>query len=662
MSTMEGKTVNGYTLKSPLGKGGMAEVWLAENELGMQAAVKILSDELSRNEQMQERFLNEAKVMVKLDHPNIRKVYGYGKIDGRPCIIMEYLDGNDLKARLKRGQRFTDQELQKWWNQLVDALNYTHAQNIVHRDIKPSNIFIDRKGDVKLLDFGIAKVTDTTTGTQTGSTLGTRIYMSPEQVKDPKRVGTKSDVYSLAVSFVHLLTGKAPYDSTTSSDYDIQVSIVTKPIDLSPLPQAWQGFLAPYLEKDPEKRPDLRPFEVVPLPAAVDESTLADDSPSMTPTPVNNPSAKTPHSGLDPLSPALIDKSTSKKSLWIALAAVTVVVALLALFLKPNQEPVPVDFDTQAYEACQTVADYRTYMHDYGCNALHYADAKAFVEQYVIDSVAQQQAEAEQKAQTEAEKKEDAAFKECTTVASCETYLKTYPKGKYVKEVKNKKAELEEQVRQETEAKTKAEAEKAEEAAYKKCTTIAACNAYLNKYPNGMHRKEVLNKKENLRASLKSVLPSNSRPDLVYFFSKDSNVLNNNSNTRAEDAMLKELIESYNIKGFRIAGWSSPEYGIEGLDISAGYARAVEKHIKDILTKTGMNVDDYEYKVEGYGGDLQYFIEKIESSGIDDKQQIIRTIMISGEKERTLKELFIEYPELENRICPIIRRAEVYVY
>ena len=347
MSAMEGKTVNGYTLKSPLGKGGMAEVWLAENEIGMQAAVKILSDELSRNEQMQDRFLNEAKVMVKLDHPNIRKVYGYGKIDGRPCIIMEYLDGNDLKARLKRGQRFTDEELQKWWNQLVDALNYTHAQNVVHRDIKPSNIFIDRKGNVKLLDFGIAKVADTTSGTLTGSTLGTRIYMSPEQVRDPKRVGTKSDVYSLAVSFVHLLTGKAPYDSTTSSDYDIQVSIVTKPIDLSPLPQAWQGFLAPYLEKDPEKRPELRPFEAVPLPEKpetpqrddVDEGTVVDNMKKPEPKPVAKPTPKPQPQPVEVKTPEPTVKPKSKKGLWIGLGlAAAAIVALIAIIATPKSQ------------------------------------------------------------------------------------------------------------------------------------------------------------------------------------------------------------------------------------------------------------------------------------------------------------------------------------
>ena len=95
---MQGKTINGFELKRPLGVGGMAEVWYAENEIGKPAAVKLLNEDLSHNAQIVERFRNEAVVMVKLDHPYIRQVYGYGTIDERPCIIMEYLDGDDLKA------------------------------------------------------------------------------------------------------------------------------------------------------------------------------------------------------------------------------------------------------------------------------------------------------------------------------------------------------------------------------------------------------------------------------------------------------------------------------------------------------------------------------------------------------------------------------------
>lgn len=255
---MQGKIVNGYTLQQPLGVGGMAEVWLAENKIGKKAAVKVLLSKLCDDTNITSRFFTEAKIMVDLDHHNIRQVYDYSDIEGRPCIIMEYLEGEDLKSRLKRGQKFTKEELEKWWNQLVDALNYTHKKGIVHRDVKPGNIFVDNKGDVKLLDFGIAKVRESITTSLTGQKLGTLMYMSPEQIKDSKHIDYHTDIYSMAVTFFHLITGRKPYDSDASSDFEISEQIVYKPLDLSGLSQSWSSFLEPYLNKNPQERPDLK--------------------------------------------------------------------------------------------------------------------------------------------------------------------------------------------------------------------------------------------------------------------------------------------------------------------------------------------------------------------------------------------------------------------
>lgn len=258
---MQGKIINGYTLQDILGVGGMAEVWSAENRIGKKAAIKILLPKFCDDEAVTSRFITEAQVMVVLEHHNIRQVYDVGEIDGRPCIIMEYLDGEDLKTKLQHGHKITAKELENWWNQLVDALNYTHhTKGIVHRDLKPANIFVDKNGTIKLLDFGIAKVRESISSTQTGQKLGTLMYMSPEQVKDSKHIDYKTDNYSLAVTFIHLITGKKPYDSDTSSDFEISEQIVYKPLDLDGVPVTWKTFLKRYLEKDPQKRAELVPF------------------------------------------------------------------------------------------------------------------------------------------------------------------------------------------------------------------------------------------------------------------------------------------------------------------------------------------------------------------------------------------------------------------
>jgi len=331
---MIGRKIGGFVLKYKLGEGGMAEVWYAENEIGKKAAVKILNNDLAHNAQIVERFKNEAMIMVKLDHPNIRQVYDYGEIDGRPTMVQEYLEGEDLKAMLKSGRRFSEPELEKWWNQMASALNFTHSQGIVHRDIKPSNIFIDSKGDVRLLDFGIAKIKEGITMTQTGAMMGTLMYMSPEQVCDSKHIDYRSDLYSLAVSFVHLLSGRAPYDTNSSNDYTIRKGIVEQPLDMTGVPAIWRHFLEPYLAKDPQHRPALVQFggqQATVTAKPVAENTMHDRSEetfveNAKPSTVANPAPK----------PAK-DKN-SRRGLWIGLgvAAVAVVIAIVVLLPKDD--------------------------------------------------------------------------------------------------------------------------------------------------------------------------------------------------------------------------------------------------------------------------------------------------------------------------------------
>lgn len=318
---MKDKKVQNYTLLRPLGQGGMAEVWYAENALGVAVAVKVLKEEYKRNESVLARFASEAKVMVALNHPNIRRVLDTGEVDGRPAIILEYLEGEDLGARLARGERFSSQQLQNLWNTLVDALGYTHSKGVVHRDIKPSNIFLTTSGSIpKLLDFGIAKQDLVGSLTQTGNFMGTTIYASPEQIRDSKHLDYRSDAYSLAVTFYHLLMGVAPYDSQAESTFDIQRRIVEQPLDLSSLPEPWRTELGRYLHKQPEDRATL-------MPMGGNEQTLV-EAPSLwargaeSAQPVPSPVPTAPSAGPMPtaLSPEPVAQPRRHRGRWIALS------------------------------------------------------------------------------------------------------------------------------------------------------------------------------------------------------------------------------------------------------------------------------------------------------------------------------------------------------
>lgn len=256
---LRGQTILGYTLSAKLGQGGMAEVWRADNAVGESRAIKLLNEEFLRRDDVVERFRNEAQVMLQLRHHNICAVYEYSEeLSGRPAILMELLEGQDLASLMQSGRRFGDSELIPWWNTLVDVLRYTHRQGIVHRDIKPSNIFLTTAGELKLLDFGVAKLGDSLTLTKTGHTIGTTLYMSPEQVRDSKHLDYKTDIYSLAVTFYHLLSGVAPYDLSTDSAFEVQMKICQEPLSLEALPSKWQTLLRPLLVKDPAERARLK--------------------------------------------------------------------------------------------------------------------------------------------------------------------------------------------------------------------------------------------------------------------------------------------------------------------------------------------------------------------------------------------------------------------
>ena len=228
---MLNQQIQNYKILSPLGEGGMAKVFLAEhNLLGNNIAIKLLNKEFSHNDNIRKRFLAEAKSMARMSHPNIIKVSDLIDDGDTVAFVMEYVDGETLKECIDRKGKLSDEEIKSIFSQMLEAVGYVHKQNLVHRDIKPSNFMIDPEGKVKLMDFGIAKTTDSNsaeyTQTGTGMQMGTPMYMSPEQITETKSVTFQSDIYSLGVVLWQMVTGEKPYDTKTLSTFQLQMKIV----------------------------------------------------------------------------------------------------------------------------------------------------------------------------------------------------------------------------------------------------------------------------------------------------------------------------------------------------------------------------------------------------------------------------------------------------
>jgi eukaryotic-like serine/threonine-protein kinase len=218
-----------YRVQRKLGAGGMADVYLAEDqELGRRVAIKILNGRHANDAQFIERFRREAKNAAALNHPNIVSIYDRGEAEDTYYIAMEFLDGRTLKELIVgRGAAPVNVAIE-YARQILSALRFAHRHGIVHRDIKPHNVLVDSDGRVKVTDFGIARA-GTSQMTETGSIVGTAQYLSPEQAKGGE-VDPRSDLYSLGVVLYELLTGKTPFDGETP------VEIAMKHLSTTPKP------------------------------------------------------------------------------------------------------------------------------------------------------------------------------------------------------------------------------------------------------------------------------------------------------------------------------------------------------------------------------------------------------------------------------------------
>ena len=215
---MIGTTVSHYRILSHIGAGGMGTVYLAEDlNLRRRVALKFLAPATGSNPEGAARLLREARAASALDHPHISTIYEVGESGGQPFIAMAYYEGETLAARLARGP-LPIADVARMLSQIADALAAAHAASIVHRDLKPSNLMLTPTGQIKVLDFGIAKIEMGETSTQltrTGSTVGTAAYMSPEQAEG-EAADARADLWSLGVVAYEMLTGRTPFEGTNT--------------------------------------------------------------------------------------------------------------------------------------------------------------------------------------------------------------------------------------------------------------------------------------------------------------------------------------------------------------------------------------------------------------------------------------------------------------
>ncbi len=252
-----GSRIGDYEILQILGAGGMGKVFKVRNVISDRVeAMKVLLPNLDGNTELADRFIREIKVQASLNHPNIANLHTALSLDNQLIMLMEYVEGQTLDVVVKDGP-LPIAKMGGYAMQALDALAYAHGKGIVHRDLKPSNMMVSAQGQLKLLDFGIAKLTTETALTKTGLTVGSIYYMSPEQIQGAATLDARADLYSFGICLYELFTATRPFEG--DSEYSIMAAhlqqVPVPPIQRDPrLPSALNDIILMAIEKDPAKR------------------------------------------------------------------------------------------------------------------------------------------------------------------------------------------------------------------------------------------------------------------------------------------------------------------------------------------------------------------------------------------------------------------------
>ncbi len=259
-----GTKIGEYQIERELGRGGMGAVYAARHPIiGKRVAIKVLDASFSRDGGLVQRFLDEARAVNKIGHPNIIDVFSFGQLpDGRQYFVMEFLEGETMAAWLGRGRPDTA-EARRLLLQVCEALEAAHREGIIHRDLKPENLWIARpkhgEAFIKVLDFGIAKLIApeaVTNVTKTGTVMGTPQYMSPEQCTG-RGVDHRADIYSLGVIIFQIFCGRLPFEGESVAEImsDHLTKAPPRPGELAAVSPAMESLLLSCLDKNPANRP-----------------------------------------------------------------------------------------------------------------------------------------------------------------------------------------------------------------------------------------------------------------------------------------------------------------------------------------------------------------------------------------------------------------------